>query len=62
MMEKWEDRKSFSFPYLYLDEKPFCFVENKFCINLPSCPYYIRQKVTHYTLKKNYVQMDTSLK
>ena len=55
MMEKWEDRKSFSFPYLYLDEKPFCFVENKFCINLPSCPYYIRQKVTHYTLKKNYV-------
>ena len=47
MMEKWEDRKDFSFPRLCLvgrvekwrDGKPFYFVENKICINLPHCPY-----------------------
>ena len=45
-MEKWEDRKVFSFPHLYLvervekrrDVKLFGLVENKVCINLPSCP------------------------
>ena len=45
-MEKWENRKVFSFPHLCLvekvemwrDEKLFRLVENKVCINLPSCP------------------------
>ena len=45
-MEKWEDRKNFSFPHLCLvervekwrDEIFFGLVENKVCINLPSCP------------------------
>ena len=45
-MEKWKYRKVFSFPHLYLiesvekwrDEIFFGFVENKICINLPSCP------------------------
>ena len=45
-MEKWEDRKVFSFPHLCLvegvkkwrDEKLFTLVENKVCINLPSYP------------------------
>ena len=43
-MEKWEDKKVFSFPRLYLvkmmekwrDRKLFGLVENKVCINLPS--------------------------
>ena len=43
-MEKWEDKKVFSFPRLYLVErmekwrnrKLFGLVENKVCINLPS--------------------------
>ena len=47
MMEKWEDRKDFSFPHLCLvgrvekwrDGKLFCLVENKVCINFPSWPY-----------------------
>ena len=45
-MEKGEDRKVFSFPDLCLvervekwrDGKLFGLVENKVCINLPSCP------------------------
>ena len=45
--ENWKDRKYFSFSHLCLvgrkeklrDEKLFCLVENKVCINLPSCPY-----------------------
>ena len=53
-MEKWEDRKDFSFPHLCLvgrveklrDEKLFYLVgkrngriENGVCINLLICPY-----------------------
>ena len=46
MMEKWENRKIFSFPHLCLvervekwrDEKLFDLVKNKVCINLPLCP------------------------
>ena len=45
-IEKWKNRKDFSFSYLCLvgrveklrDGKLFCLVENKVCINLPSCP------------------------
>ena len=52
----------FSFSHLYLvkrveklrDERLFCMVEiknkrteNRVCINLQSCPYLIKQKVTH---------------
>ena len=45
-MKKWEDRKIFSFPHLcvvervekWKDRKLFSLIENKFCINLPSCP------------------------
>ena len=45
-MEKWEDKKVFSFSHLYLvemvkkwrDRKLFGLIENKVCINLPSCP------------------------
>ena len=47
-MQKWEDIKYFSFPHLCLvgrvekwirDGKLFYLVENRVCINLPSCPY-----------------------
>ena len=66
-MEKWENRKNFSFSHLCLvgrvekwrDGTLFCLVyikneriENRVCINLQSCPYLIKQKVTHYILKK----------
>ena len=45
-MEKWEDKKVFSIFHLCLvervekwrDRKLFGLVENKVCINLPSCP------------------------
>ena len=45
-MEKWEDRKVFSFPHLcsvervekWRDGKLLGLVENEVCINLPSCP------------------------
>ena len=45
-IEKWEDRNVFTFLHLCLvervekwrNEKLFGLVENKVCINLPSCP------------------------
>ena len=64
-MEKWKIRIYFSFSYLRLvrrveksrDGRLFCMVEiknerteNRVCIDLQSCPYLIKQKVTHYIL------------
>ena len=60
----------FSFSHLCLvrrveklrDGRLFCMVEiknerteNRVCINLQSCPYLIKQKVTHYILLKKIV-------
>ena len=41
-MERWRDRKDFNFPRLYLvGGRKSGGMENRVCINLLSCPYYI---------------------